>query len=285
MAGKTKTEIGIRTLVLNVERAISASELGGLARGIILASLLVSFLAVTLLISLNRRSETDSRSQKLTQLIRVVANSSFITGILAVFIGFSATYINRSTLKGSSFIDSYSNRFGLWLLLTFAFLIFMILIINKPQLPKSTLNFRRPLKFSLLFALIATLFLPLELPRPARSVEATAETKSAVTVTAVLTPGAAGMNTLKVGLTGPDAEVARILSYVVDGEAQMWIITGEEKTLSKPVQLKISEEGSLVAEGVIAQSSGKSKIRIKLSKRVEPIIMDVTLQKNPGYKP
>jgi hypothetical protein len=214
----------------------------------------------------------------------VVANSSFITGIIAVFIGFSATYINQSTLKGSSFIDSYFNSFGLWLLLTFAFLILMILVINQPSLPASAQNFKNSLKFSLLFALIATLFLPLELPKPARSIEATAETKTAVTVTAVLSPGAAGLNDLKVGLTGPDAEVARILSFVVDGDAQIWIISGEEKTLSEPLQLRINEEGSLVADGVIAQNSGKSKIRIKLSKKVETLNMDVTLQENPGYK-
>jgi hypothetical protein len=271
-------------LMLNVERAISASELGALARGVILASLLVSLLAVSLLISLNRKAESDYRSQKLAQLIRVIANSSFITGILAVFIGFSATYVNQSTLSGSSLFESNLNVFGVWLLLIFTFLTLMILVINKPSLPTAAREFKNLLKLSLLFALISAFFLPLELPRPARSVEATAETKNAVTVTAVLSPGAAGPNDLKVGLTGPDAEVARILSFVVDGQAQMWIITGEEKTLSEPIQLKINDEGSLVAEGVIAQSAGKSKIRIKLSKRTDPLNMNITLQENPGYK-
>ena len=272
-------------MVLNVERAIAAYELGGLARGVILASLMISFIAVTLLISLSHRSESGYRGQKLAQLIRVVANSSLITGILAVFIGFSATYLNQSTLKGFSFIDSYLNGFGLWLLFSFAFLILMILIINKPSLPTSAKKVKNSIKFLLLFALVAALFLPLELQSPARSIEATTETKSAVTVTAVLSPGAAGLNDLKVGLTGTDAEVARILSFVVDGEAQMWIISGEEKTLSKPIQLKINEQGSLVAEGVIAKSAGESKIRIKLSKKVETLNMDVILQENPGYKP
>ena len=270
---------------LNVEQAISSSELGGLARGVILSSLLISFFAVTFLISLNRRSETELRNKKISQLIRVVANASFITGLMAVFIGFSATYINQRTLEGSSFIDIYLDGFGLWLLFIFVFLILMILVVNQPSLPTSAQSFKSSLKFSLLFVLIATLFLPLELPKPARSIEATTETKSAVVVTAVLSPGAAGLNDLKVGLNGPDAEVARILSFVVDGDAQMWMITGEEKTLSERIQLKINEDGSLVAEGVIAKSSGESKIRIKLSQKVEVLKMDVTLQENPGYKP
>ena len=146
-------------MTLNVERAISASELGALARGVILASLLVSLLAVSLLISLNRKAESDYRSQKLAQLIRVIANSSFVTGVLAVFIGFSATYVNQSTFNGSSLIESYFNVFGVWLLLIFTFLTLMILVINKPSLPKAAQNFKSLLKLSLLFALISALSL------------------------------------------------------------------------------------------------------------------------------
>jgi hypothetical protein len=100
-----------------------------------------------------------------------------------------------------------------------------------------------------------------------------------------MSPGAAGLNTLKLGLTGSDVEVARVFSYVIDGKAQISLTTGQSNPETQPIKLKINEEGSLVAEEVTAKFSGKSKIRFKWSKNENPLTMPINLQENPGYNP
>lgn|GEM_PF-2062857 len=270
---------------LDVERALSVSELGGLTRGVIIASLLISLIAALFLYSFKRNSGVETQAQKSTQLIRVVANGSLITGILAVFIGLFATYLNQSTLKGSPIIGVFGTGFGLWLIFTLLFQFLAILLINKPRQSATTVGVKNPLTLSLLLVLITSLLLPLELPKPSRNVEAVGKTNSGVAVTVVMSPGAAGLNTLKLGLTGSDVEVARVFSYVIDGKAQISLTTGESNSDTQPIKLKINEEGSLVAEEVIAKFSGKSKIRFKWSKSENSLTMPINLQENPGYNP
>lgn len=272
-------------MILDIERALSASQLGGLSRGIILASLIIALIAALLLFSVNSNSALENKAPKSTQLIRVVANASLITGILAVFIGLFATYLNQSTLKASSIVGVFGTGFGLWLIFILLFQLLVILLINKPRHSAATIGVKNPLTVSLLLVLITSLLLPLELPRPSRNVEAVGKTSSGVTVTVVMSPGAAGSNTLKLGLTGSDVEVARVFSYVIDGKAQISLTTGESNSDTQPIKLKMNEEGSLVAEEVLAKFSGKSKIRFKWSKSENPLTMLINLQENPGYNP
>ncbi len=281
----SNSQIGIQLLILDVERALSVSELGELARGVIIASLLISMIAALFLFSFKRIAGGETQAQKSTQLIRVVANASLITGILAVFIGLFATYLNQSTLKGSQFVGIFATGLGLWLIFILLFQFLAILLINKPRKSAATVGVKNPLTVSLLLVLTASLLLPLELPRPSRNVEAVGKTTSGVTVTVVMSPGAAGSNTMKLGLTGADFEVAKVFSYVIDGKAQISLTTGESDSDNQPIKLKMNEEGSLVAEEVIAKFSGKSKIRFKWSKSENPLTMPINLQENPGYNP
>jgi len=125
-------------LILDVERALSLAELGGLTRGVVIASLLISLIAALFLYSFKSNSGVGTQAQKSTQLIRVVANGSLITGILAVFVGLFATYLNQSTLKGSPIVGIFGTGFGLWLIFTLLLQLLAILIINKPR--KSAAN-------------------------------------------------------------------------------------------------------------------------------------------------
>lgn len=272
---------------LDVEGAISASAAGGLARGLVIAALAVIFvLGVRKIISSLGKSKSSNSASQSANSMRpgsVVLASASAVGIVGSLIGLVSASTNRSILTGDGLAESVTSGLGLWSGLSLVvFTLALILSVN--QKISSRAN-----TISLLtgIALATTLVIGMsisgDLPRPASYAQALGTLNDSVTATAVVTPGASGPNSLRVGLSGPDEEVEAIRQLVAGGLVSVTLVSLELDTRSEPVTLTLDDRGGLYAEELVANGSGRWRIQIDLGEEVDLLILDVTLAPNPGY--
>lgn len=272
---------------LNVEAAISAAAAGGLARGLMLAALAVVFVAAVRVLAskvLTRKSTSSLLAEAQTGLpAPVVLISASAVGLIGSVIGFVSAWTNRSILIGDSFVGVISSGLGLWSTLA---LILFGLVIAVASLLSSTKKSNPVLSligFGSSLALAFGLVLSGDLPRPPSSANALATYSDTVTATAVLTPGAVGPNSLRVGLSGPDEEVELIRQVVSSGNASVTLVSLELDTRTEPKALTLDDQGALFAEDLVAEGPGRWRIQVDLGADTDLLILDVTLSPNPAH--
>jgi len=270
-------------MFFDVEGAIFASELAGMARGLIISSLFLYLVSAFVLMKAKSRSLVPTEPGHVSAYLPIVALATGITGILGSIIGIFATIINQNILNGSGVFGVFVTNFGLLSLCSFTLFAIILILFKTKKFASANVSIKMVANVLASVLFISTILISVELPRPLRNVEGVINTATSVTVTALLSPGATGSNTLRVGLTGPDEEVKRILDFVKTGEAKAELISLEQDANSKPISLSINQEGSLEANGVTVGFSGRSRIQIQLYGNQKPVGIDVTLQKNPGY--
>ena len=271
---------------LDVDGAISASASGGLGRGLVLASLLVILVASIRQLgkSLRKnRATSDSRISSFPVIDSgVVLASASVVGLVGSLVGLVATFTNQSILVGNGIASFFSTGLGVASLVGASVFIVVIALRNK-------ISFGSGKALSLLgvvvsASLIAGLVLAGDLPRPASSANGKTTLNDSVSATAVVVPGAAGPNSVRVGLSGPDEEIEVIREAVEAGLATATLVSLELDIKSEPVTLTLDDQGALFVEEIVAEAPGRWRVQIDLGDNGDLLMLDVTLVANPGYR-
>ena len=279
---------GVFTSTLDVEGAIAASASGGLARGLILAGLLVVLVVSLrfLVSSLPKRSKSAISSARIKQSalpMNVVLASASAVGAIGSVVGIFATWNNKIILTGGDPVTFFLNGLGAWSLLSLGFFVVVIVIAirAKKQVGPSFVS-----AFSsvvLAFSLVIGLFLSGDLTRPAGWADSKVTFNDSVSATSVMTPGAEGTNTISIGLSGPDSEIEPIRAQVQAGLATAQLVSLELDLKSEAVPVSLDDQGGLVVSEIVADAPGRWRIQIDLGDGGALLSLDVTLSPNPGH--
>jgi len=270
---------------LDVEGAISASASGGLGRGLVLASLVVILVAsIRQLSKSSRRSSPLAAGSKANQPVLdsgVVLASASVVGLVGSTVGLFATFTNQSILVGNGIVAFFSNGLGLTSLISSA--VFIVLIAVRRKISSGSGRALSLLGVVVSASLITGLVVAGDLPRPASSANAKTTLNDSVSATAVVVPGAAGPNSVRVGLSGPDEEIDTIREAVEAGLATATLVSLELDAKSEPVTLTLDDQGALFVEEIVAEAPGRWRVQIDLGDNGDLLMLDVTLVANPGY--
>lgn len=270
---------------LDVEGAISASASGGLGRGLVVASLLVILVAsIRQLIKSLRRDRSLAQASKANQPVLnagVVLASASVVGLVGSLVGLFATFTNQSILVGNGIASFFSTGLGLASLVG-AF-VFIVVIALRNKISSGSGKTLSLLGVVVSASLISGLVIAGDLPRPASSANAKTTLNDSVSATAVVVPGAAGPNSVRVGLSGPDEEIDVIREAVEAGLATATLVSLELDAKSEPVKLTLDDQGALFVEEIIAEAPGRWRVQIDLGDNGDLLMLDVTLVANPGY--
>lgn len=232
-----------------------------------------------------RKSPAASRSENSESLVPAgtVLASSAAVGLAGSVVGLVSSWTNQSILIGDSFVGAVSSGLGLWSLLSMVFFGIVISIVVWGRLPKIR-GLGSLTGMVAATSLIAALVVAGELSRPPSSAQALGTLNDSVTATAVVTPGAAGPNSLRVGLSGPDEEVGPVKEAVRAGRATAVLVSLELDMRSEPVPLAVDELGALYASEIVADAPGRWRVQIDLGDDGGLLILDVTLSPNPRHQ-
>lgn len=270
---------------LDVEGAISASASGGLGRGLLLASLLVILVASIRQLgkSLRKNSATsDSRTHSVPVLdAGVVLASASVVGLVGSLVGLFATFTNQSILVGNGVLSVVATGLGTASLVSFA--VFIAVIFLRGKISSGSGKALSLLGIIVSTSLITGLVVAGDLPRPASSANAKTTLNDSISATAVVVPGAAGPNSVRVGLSGPDEDIDVIREAVEAGLATATLVSLELDAKSEPVTLTLDDQGALFVEQIVAEAPGRWRVQIDLGDNGDLLMLDVTLVANPGY--
>jgi hypothetical protein len=270
---------------LDVEGAISASASGGLGRGLVLASLLVVLVASVRQLSKSlRRSHATSGSRSSSAEVLdagVVVASASAVGLVGSVVGLVATFTNQSILVGNGIASFFTTGLGLASLVGAA--VFIVVIILRKKISSAPGKVLSLLGVVVCASLMSGLVVSGDLPRPASSANAKTTLNDSVSATAVVVPGAAGTNSVRVGLSGPDEEIKVIREAVEAGLATATLVSLELDAKSEPVTLTLDDQGALFVEEIVAEAPGRWRVQIDLGDNGDLLMLDVTLVANPGY--
>ena len=280
--------LGVFTSTLDVEGAIAASASGGLARGLILAGLLVVLVVSlrSLVSSLSKRSRSAISSGRIKQSalpMNVVLASASAVGVIGSVVGIFATWNNKTILTGGNPVEFFLNGLGAWSLLSLGFF-FVVIIVSIRAKKLAGPNFVSAFSSVVLaFSLVIGLFLSGDLTRPAGWADSKVTFNDSVSATSVMTPGAEGTNTISIGLSGPDSEIEPIREQVQAGLATAQLVSLELDLKSEPVPVSLDDQGGLVVSEIVADAPGRWRIQIDLGDGGALLSLDVTLSPNPGH--
>lgn len=272
---------------LDVQGAISGSAAGGLARGLILAGLFVVLnVGIYSIVAKWRKGPDASRSSQPKHLsalpLNVVLASASTVGVIGSLVGALATWTNKSILVGGDAVNFFTQGLGAWSLASLVFFATVIVLsigVKKPRSAESALAVSTVVLAS---SLIAGLVLTDELTRPAGWVSTKGTFNDSVTATAVVTPGAQGLNSVTVDLSGPDSEVEPIRKQVRAGLATATLVSLEQDFKSTPVKVSLSDQGGLLVDEIVADAPGRWRLQIDLGDGGDLLMLDVTLAPNPA---
>lgn len=272
---------------LDVQGAISSSAAGGLARGLILAGLLVIFIVgIYSIVSRWRKGPGASRSSQPKHLsalpLNVVLASASMVGVIGSLVGALATWTNKSILVGGDAVTFFTQGLGAWSLASLVFFATVIVLsigVKKPRIAESALAVSTVVLAS---SLMAGLMLSEELTRPAGWVSTKGTFNVSVTATALVTPGAQGPNSITVDLSGPDSEVEPVRQQVRAGLATATLVSLEQDIKSTPVKVSLGDQGGLLVDEIVADAPGRWRLQIDLGDGEDLLMLDVTLAPNPA---
>ncbi len=270
---------------LDVEGAISASATGGLGRGLVLASLSVILVAsIRQLSKSSRRSRPLAAGSQANQPVSdsgVVLASASVVGLAGSIIGLFATFTNQSILVGNGIVAFFSNGLGLTCLISAA--VFIVVITVRSKISSGSGRALSLLGVVVSASLITGLVVAGDLPRPASSANAKATLNDSVSATLVVVPGAAGPNSVRVRLSGPDEEIDIVREAVEAGLATATLVSLELDAKSDPVKLTLDDQGAIFVQEIVAEAPGRWRVQIDLGDNGDLLMLDVTLVANPGY--
>jgi hypothetical protein len=269
--------------VLDVDAAISAAELSELGRGLILAGMVIVLVALLALMSqkigrLGNSLGTDPRDP------RVPWTSVFLAGVAVAALGGAAglagSVTNDVILRGGILPLS-----GVASVAAIAVIAGILVAVFRRALLQSAASspvFQVGGAVMSLALVIGVVLVP-ELPRPARSAEAHGTVTSTVQAVVSVIPGAAGSNTLRVGLSGSDEELQQLSDAVEISGASVTLTSLDTGEGFDPVSLSFDDRGRLVADGVEIANAGRWRVSLDLGQPDSVVSLDVTIQANPGY--
>lgn len=269
--------------VLDVDSAVSAAELSELGRGLILAGLVI--VLVALLIPLHqgfRRHTTAPAAGVMAQ--RVPWASFQLAGVsvaaLGGTLGLVGSAANGVILRGG--ILPPSGFAGLAAIVLIAAIV--VAVFGRSWLPTQASSPGAQVSgAALTVALVIGIVLVPDLPRPARSAEAHGTVTSTIQAVVSVIPGAAGDNTLRVGLSGSDEELAQLTDAVKTSGARVTLTSLDTGEGFSPIPLSFDDRGRLVADGVVIANAGRWRVSIDFGQPDSAVSLDVTIQENPGY--
>ncbi|WP_461188458.1 hypothetical protein [Arthrobacter sp. Z4-13] len=276
--------------MLDADGAIVAATTAALARGLMLAAsliMLVALLAVVVrgvrLSRAVRRGDSPAAAGSVPWEGVIVGAA--LVGIVGGVVGLWATYAHASIMRGDGIAATLGNWFGVWSGVSVAVSIASIVLF----VPLRRTNRRVPLAVSITASIAAAVLFAAvgaanELQQPQRRVEALVSVNPAVQGTVVVEPGAAGLNEVRIGLTGPDEDVDKLRRAISSGSATVTMRSLALGLRSQPATVQLDQQGGLVAREVIAEADGRWRVQLDLADGDGPVLADVTLQPNPGYQ-
>jgi hypothetical protein len=279
---------GVVSSALDVEGAIAAAAAGGLARGLILAALTVVLVVAIrfLFSSLARKAKTTNSPEAKTSSalpVNVVLASSSAVGAIGSIIGILATWTSQSILVGGDVVSFFLGGLGLWSVLALVLFLVVIVLSIRNKGPKGSKYLASISAIVLSASLVAGLTLTGELTRPAGWAESKTTFNDSVSATAVMTPGAQGLNSIAVGLSGSDSDIEPIRQQIQAGLATATLVSLEQDLKSEPVAVALDDQGGLIVKDITAEAPGRWRIQIDFGDNGALLMLDVTLAPNPGY--
>ena len=282
---------GVVSSALNVDGAIAAAAAGGLARGLILAALAVVLVVAIrfLFSSLASKAKTSNSSEAKTSSalpVNVVLASASAVGAIGSIIGILATWSSKSILVGGDVVSFFLDSLGLWSVLALVLFLVVIVLSIRNKGSKGSKGSKSLASISavvLSASLVAGLTLTGELTRPAGWAESKTTFNDSVSATAVMTPGAQGLNSIAVGLSGSDSDIEPIRQQIQAGLATATLVSLEQDLKSEPVAVALDDQGGLIVNDIVAEAPGRWRIQIDFGDNGALLMLDVTLAPNPGY--
>lgn len=264
---------------LDAEGAIRAATASSLAQGLVIAAAAVCAVAAVVLLARARRAGPSG----VVSWRHVLAGAAVVLCLGGV-VGVGATLRNGQVLAGTGPLEALRDAAaGPWFTVAVllgaggAWVGFRTRVTPGPGRVA-------PIAVVAPIVMVGTLLAP-DLPQPERQVTVPLPIAGGAQATAVLVPGAAGDNALRVGLSGPAASVRGVRRLVDAGGARAdlrALATGER---SPVVPVTVGRDGELTAAGLVASSGGRWRLTLRLSPDADAATADVTLQPNPGYRP
>lgn len=260
---------------LDVDGAISSAAAAGLARGLVQAA------AVLLIIGVIGAALVRPRVAAGPGLVRRVPWRGVLTGasiVLAIggLIGIWASTRNSSIVSGEGFGEAARGGIATWSIAA--------IVLAATALAVS-LRGRVLMGGTCIAAVVVLLGVSMtsELPRPEKQVQTTAEVSGTVQATIVVTPGAAGANDVRLGLSGPDKDVEQLRAAAADGDATVSFRSLALGVTTPGSPLSLDDEGALVASDVVLDGDGRWRAQFEVAGLDAPIVADITMQPNPGH--
>lgn len=276
--------------MLDADGAIVAATTAALARGLMLAASLIILVALLAIIvkgvRLSRALRRDDSAAAAGSVPwEGVIVGAALVGIVGGSVGLWATYAHAFIMRGDGVAATLGSWFGVWSLVSVAVSIACIALF----VPRGRTLRRVPLAVSITASVAAAvLFASVgaanELQHPQRRVEALVSVNPAVQGTVFVEPGAAGLNEVRIALTGPDEDVDKLRRAISSGRATVTMRSLALGLRSQPVTVQLDQQGSLIAREVIAEADGRWRVQFDLADGDGPVLADVTLQPNPGYQ-
>ena len=279
---------GVLSSALNVDGAIAAAAAGGLARGLILAALTVVLVVAIrfLLSSVAKKAQVSNSAGANNQSplpVNVVLASASAVGVIGSIVGILATWTSQSILVGGDVVPFFLGGLGLWSVLALVVLLVVIVLSIRNKGSKGSKSLASISAIVLSAALVAGLTLTGELTRPAGWAESKTTFNDSVSATAVMTPGAQGLNSIAVGLSGSDSDIEPIRQQIQAGLATATLVSLEQDLKSEPVAVALDDQGGLIVKDIVAEAPGRWRIQIDFGDNGALLMLDVTLAPNPGY--
>lgn len=271
--------------VLDVDSAISAAELSELGRGLILAGLVIVLVAwlIPVFQKFGRRGNAPGADPKNS---RLPWTSVFVAGLtvasLGGVVGLVGSVTNDVILRGGILPPSGVAVVAAVVLI--AGMVGTVFGLRGLENPASSPVLQVG-SGALSLALVIGVVLVPDLPRPARSAEAHGTVTDTVQAVVSVIPGAAGTNTLRVGLSGSDEELQQLSDAVEISGASVTLTSLDTGQGFDPIPLSFDDRGRLVADGVVIANSGRWRVSLDLAQPDSVVSLDVTIQENPGYVP
>ncbi len=274
---------------LDAESAIRAAAGAELARGLMIAAAVVCLVAAAAIVAeaLRRRRRRDGRDPSGRETPHLpwgaLLAGAAVVALVAGLIGLWSTQVNGSIVLEGATAGALGSALGWWSIgaLTLGALGLLAGIVpirggSAPSAGGATAVLALGLVV-LVGAATAT-----ELPRPERQVSATAAVDGDVQATITLTPGAEGPNAARVILSGPSGDLRRIRTAVEADGATISLRPLAAPAPGPPIPLRLDGQGALVGDDLEADAAGRARVTVQLPRPIDPVVVDVTLQPNPG---
>jgi hypothetical protein len=270
-----------------VDGAVVSATAASLARGLMLAAALMIVIAVVALLIDHGQAKRAARNGGGLARARIVLPwggvvlGASAAAVVGGGIGAWAISAHGSILFGEDPLTALVSRLGVLSLASIAMGVTCAVLFTRHRTPRVAVSAVVVIAATGLFFTVSTTG---ELQHPRRSVEALVSVNDDVQGTIVVTPGAAGPNYMRMGLTGPDKNVEALRQSVATGNATVTLRSLTDAEISEPVVVQLDENGGLFATNIIAETDGRWRVQIDLADGMSFVVTDMTLQPNPLYQ-